>query len=102
MKELVGRSKALELLLSCRTINTDEAVTLGLCDKVIHDDQNKLDHTIEWLESLIKHDVSVISAMKKAVTSDKNEEDFEKERQLFAPLWAGPANRKALKENIKH
>ena len=102
LKQLVGRAKALELLLSCRTVNANEAMDLGLCDKVISDGEDKLEQACEWLETLIKHDPAVISAMKKAVTNDYDENDFYKERTLFAPLWAGPANRKAIRENIKH
>ena len=106
LRNLVGnRAKALEILLSCRTITSTEAMNLGLCDKIISDGNNpehKLEQSLNWLEFLIKHDPKVISAMKQAVTNDNDEELFENERKLFGPLWAGPANRKALKENLKH
>ena len=106
LRNLVGnRAKALEILLSCQTITSTEAMNLGLCDKIISDGNNpehKLEQSLNWLEFLIKHDPKVISAMKQAVTNDNDEELFENERKLFGPLWAGPANRKALKENLKH
>ena len=99
---LGSRSKSLEILLSCRTISSEEAMKLGLCDKVFPDNQNLLQETINWLENLIQHDPAVISAIKKSVTNENNENMFENERKLFAPLWSGPANREALRKNLKH
>ena len=99
---LGSRSKSLEILLSCRTINSDEALKLGLCDKIVPDDQDLLQETMKWLGKLIQHDPLVISSIKKSVTNPEVEKMFENERKLFAPLWSGPANREALRKNLKH
>ena len=102
LKNLTGsRSKTLEILLSCRKIDSKEALSLGLCDKVIPDDKDLLEESINWLEKLTIHDSTVISAIKKSVTK-VDLDDLENERKLFAPLWNGPANREALMNNIKH
>ena len=102
--DLVGRQKALEILLSCRTIDSKEAENLGLCDKLLDDDdgQDILKETQLWLEELVQHDQSVISAIKQSLTKADDVNEYEKERKLFAPLWAGPANLKALSKNLKH
>ena len=99
---LGSRSKALEILLSCRTINSEEAMKLGLCDKIVPDNENLLQETINWLENMIQHDSEVINSIKKCVTDENCEKMFENERKLFAPLWSGPANREALGKNLKH
>ena len=99
---MVGRSRALEILLSCRTIDSEEAVKLKLCDHVLDDGMHDiLYETQKWLNQLIQHDPEVIGAIKQSVTID-DEHAFENERKYFAPLWAGPANLKALRKNIKH
>jgi enoyl-CoA hydratase/carnithine racemase len=90
--------------MSCRTLDAQEALKLGLCDKVLEDSENAIEETKVWLKQLISdHDSSVISAMKQAVNNSSNDEiDFERERNLFAPLWSGPANQEALSKNLKH
>ena len=101
LKNIVGRNRALEILLSCRTIECTEALNIGLCDKIIGESQHPLNTTIKWLDKLSDHDFSVLSAIKRSVTEiDKNA--LENERKLFAPLWSGPANREALSKNMKH
>ena len=86
--EIIGRDKALEILLSCKTVTAEEAVNLGICDKVVSGGHDPLEQTLMWFESLPKHDSSVINSMKQSVTNYRNEDDFAKERSLFANLWA--------------
>ena len=88
LSQIMGRNKALEILLSCKTVTAEEAVNLGICDKVISGGHDPLEQTLLWFESLIKHDSSVINSMKQSVTNYRNEDDFAKERSLFANLWA--------------
>ena len=102
LKNLVGRSKSLEILLSCKTLNAVEATKLGLCDKTLPDSCDLLQETLDWMNDLTQHDVSVIGAIKKSVSSNYDEHSLEQERRLFAPLWAGPANKEALNRKIKH
>ena len=96
LKNLVGQSKALEILLSCRTLSSNEHQ--GLCDQVVSDDKC-LEETQIWLEKLVQHDQSVLTALKQTLNSEAS---FELERNQFAPLWGGPANKKALSQNLKH
>ena len=97
LKNLVGPSKALEILLSCRTLNCDDASSIGLCDQIVPD-ENSLSETSAWLEKLVQHDQSVLNALKVSLNSNS----FEVERNQFAPLWGGPANKIALSKNLKH
>ncbi len=102
LKTLLGKPKALEILLSCRTIGADEALKLGLCDKVVDD----FDSMLSWLKELTGHDISVIKAIKSSVSyesaTNSMQRSYLNERQNFAPLWTGPANKKALESNLKH
>lgn len=102
LKTLVGSpTKALEILLSCRSIDSNEASKLGLCDKIMTNDETIMQDTKDWLSKMIEHDATVIDAIKQSVT-EIDEQSLEKERRLFAPLWSGPANREALRKNLKH
>ena len=100
MKTLLGPSKSLEILLSCRTLQSEDALSIGLCDKVISD-ENCLQETKNWLETLIQHDSIVLESLKKSIYMEQNS-SFENERKLFAPLWGGSSNKKALSQNLKH
>ena len=97
LQNLVGKSKSLEILLSCKTLNSEKATSLGLCDQIVSD-EDCLSETQTWLENLVQHDPEVLHAMKRSVY----EQNFETERKLFAPLWGGPANKRALSKNLKH
>ena len=97
LKNLVGHSKALEILLSCRSLNSDDALSIGLCDQIVPD-ENSLSETLAWLEKLVQHDNRVLCALKTSLNSNS----FEIERNQFAPLWGGPANKLALSKNLKH
>lgn len=96
LKNLVGPSKALEILLSCRTLSSNEHQ--GLCDQIVSDDKC-LEETQIWLEKLVQHDRSVLQSLKQTLNSEAS---FELERNQFAPLWGGPANKMALSKNLKH
>ena len=88
LKQLIGRNRTLDLLHTCHNITANQAVTLGICDKII--DKNSpdvLEETVIWLESMIRHDISVIKSIKQVLTQDE-EDKFANERTLFAPLWA--------------
>ena len=100
LKNLVGTSKALHLLLSCQTIDSKSAVNFGLCDKVFNEG-DLLDQTHQWLSKLVQHEPEVIIAIKNSVNF-VDSQSLENERRLFAPLWNGPANREALRKNLKH
>ena len=86
LKDFVGRPKTLEILKSCQTISANEALELGLCDKIVKD-EDALNETITWLENVSKPEISVIDSIKKSVTNESLEQDLTKERELFASIW---------------
>ena len=101
---LVGRNRALEMLLTCRTINAEEAFRLGLADKIL--DTGSVEEAEKWIWQLTSHDRHVTSLVKKVVdrasTSESFEQSLEHEKRLFSSVWGGEANRRALDGKLKH
>ena len=62
---LVGRNRALDILLTCRTINADEAFRLGLADKIL--ETGSVAEAEKWINQLTSHDRHVTSLVKKMV-----------------------------------
>lgn len=101
----VGQSRALNLMLSCRTLHAKEAADIGLCDLILKSDEEEeaMREAVDWLSMLTRHDASVISGIKAICNCDLPEtEALELEQGTFASLWAGPANLKALESKLKH
>ena len=86
LKDFVGRPKTFEILKSCQTITANEALELGLCGKIVKD-EDALNETLNWFEHLSKPEISVIDSIKKSLTNDSLEQDLTKERRLFASIW---------------
>ena len=86
LKNFVERPKTLEILNSCQTIGSHEALKLGLCDKLVKD-EDAINETMDWLEILSRPSTSVIDSMKKSLFNDSLEQDLTKERKLFASIW---------------
>ena len=98
LKELVGRQKALDILITCRKIRAAEAIRLGLADAEISDD-NRVETAKEWLHSKIEqHDYTVIQTVKNII----NSKDLQEEKHYFAESWSGPIQIRSLSRNIKH
>lgn len=117
--QLVGPSRALELLSSGRTVGASEALQLGLanalvtggcCGAAAGDVTNKPKSSIndEVAQFLLQHTVGSLETMK-AVKAMVNSARFltlnqalEIEGQLFASTWGKQAHMLALDCNIKH
>lgn len=97
---IVGKRKALDLILSGALLNGKEALANGLADGIV----NTLEEAQDWLLNRVKQDKNVVRAAKASVVNASmvSQEVWENERRLFAPLWGGPANKRALEMNIKH
>lgn len=103
--QLLGYKTALDLLLTARKIYAHEALTLGLTDCILSNDEDKFEQAVMWLHQRIKFEPEIIHTMKNIATAARDQsmnDSLENEKKLFASLWGGSANMKALQGNIKH
>ena len=105
LPKLVGRGKALDLLLTCRKIKSEEARAIGLVDGELIpgdslDEEKRIQFGQRWLEERVKsHNASVVQTIKNIVHS----EDLELEKEFFAESWGGAAQLEAISSlSIKH
>ncbi|XP_065204920.1 ethylmalonyl-CoA decarboxylase-like [Planococcus citri] len=98
--DIVGRRKALDLILTAKLLNNKEALQIGLVDDIVNDFQQ----AYEWLASRVKAHRSITRAAKASVLNGSliTADEEELERKIFAPLWGGAANKAALQMSIKH
>ncbi|XP_069127547.1 ethylmalonyl-CoA decarboxylase-like [Argopecten irradians] len=110
---LIGRTKALDILCSSRLLSSQECLRLGLANHVIplpplkeeDSEDNSLTVGRAWLSQYCHADAELIRDMKTVVVQ-ASELDYssslEKERAIFSKTWGGPAQKRALDQNIKH
>uniref|UniRef100_A0A914C8V0 Ethylmalonyl-CoA decarboxylase n=1 Tax=Acrobeloides nanus TaxID=290746 RepID=A0A914C8V0_9BILA len=100
--EIVGRSKAIELLTTSAILSAKEAKELGIVNFVYESD----DELKKYLEKFQKNEPEVIQACKKAISALDDESSFEgkhrAEREVFASVWGGTHHLEALAKNTKH
>lgn len=99
--QLVGPSRALDLLASGRTIKADEALQFGLCNAIVSSQQEAL----EYLKRRTIGASHTLSALKSMVNSARLlpfADSLQIEGHLFASTWGTDVHVKALESNIKH
>lgn len=99
--QIVGKPKALNLILSANLLSAQEAVAVGLVDEIVDD---SLDAARQWLLHRVRHDGDVVRATKLCIAKacEIDEHVIINERCVFAPLFGGPANKTALAAKKKH
>eukprot|EP00918_Siedleckia_nematoides_P104109 GHVU01227078.1.p1 GENE.GHVU01227078.1~~GHVU01227078.1.p1 ORF type:complete len:303 (+),score=30.58 GHVU01227078.1:101-1009(+) len=103
--QILGRTKALELLVSGKILIGQNAVDFGLVNKVLVEDEKVLANTQDWLLQTVRGVPYVSQALKKVVLvaiDNDQQTALDKEREIFASVWSGPAQVDALKQNVKH
>ena len=105
--DLIGSREALKLLIGCERVDPQRALSLGLCDAIIEDEENAVEEAEKFMLKLVhKLEPEVIHAAKSIVLNAIRSQDIKtayfNERTYFAPLWGGEANKKALGSNKKH
>lgn len=66
LAEVIGASKAKELVFSGRFVGAEEALELGLIDQMVAPD-HVYDEALAWAQRFIEHPVDVLAAAKAAV-----------------------------------
>ena len=97
--QLVGRSRAAEILLRGRTLSAQEALDIGLLHAVAGEGEDVLALAVAWAADLVTLPAPALAAMKQLIGAAQNlkEQDAAQlERRLFNQLWGQPAHRRAL------
>ncbi|XP_047135026.1 ethylmalonyl-CoA decarboxylase [Hydra vulgaris] len=105
---IIGKKNALRLLMSGCLVTAEEAIQIGLADKIVCDDKDALESCIKWLlneQNLAKIDSQLLQNLKMSVmyaASNSYEESYEFERKIFKKFWMGKMHLNALDKNLKH
>ncbi|TAM74058.1 enoyl-CoA hydratase/isomerase family protein [bacterium] len=89
----VGRSRALELMLTGRLISAQEAAAYGLVDEIADDAAAR---GLALARSIAQHPAECTRAIEELVAAEESSShsvDLEREARRFADLWEGPARR---------
>jgi enoyl-CoA hydratase/carnithine racemase len=92
LPRLVGRGRALDLLLTGRTIDASEALEIGLVEYVVEDDE-LIDHAVDLAAQIATSAAPAVSATKRCVNvglRDGFEAGLAMERQLRVDTGTGP------------
>ena len=106
---LIGPKETLKLLLSCRTVDSKEAVSLGLCDLITYGEGDRaINETVLWIKEnfLDNAHIDAIKSMK-SICQRPNfnptfEDNLKHEKSVFTTRWGGDAFAKAINKGIKH
>lgn len=102
---IVGRTVALELLVSGKKLNCDEALRIGFSNGTVAAGDAMLPECQTWLTERTRGATEVVRGMKQIVAQADVlpfGESMINEQQIFSGLWGRPAQMKALEQNIKH
>jgi enoyl-CoA hydratase len=100
---LVGYSRAIDLLLSGRVMNADEAHALGLVNRVTAAG-SALEAALTWAHEIAGGPPGVVRAVKALLQAGLNhpyEDALRIERDLFPPLWAADAHVQAVETFLR-
>lgn len=97
--ELIGQSRAMELLLTGRIFDAVEAYRLGLIQRVVPAEQNVLDAAYAWGGELTRLPRQALAATKRLVHAATHLSAADTdllEAQLFINLWPSPDHLEAM------
>ena len=107
--QLVGPSKAVELMSSGRLVGADEALSLGLVNNIFDDfgltNEQVLEEAKKYLKFHLIGAKSTIIAIKGLVNAARTlplEQALVVEGQILSSTWGKPPHLEALKNNVKH
>lgn len=107
--QLVGPSRAVELMSSGRLVGAEEALNLGLVNNILDDTglshEEVLDKARCYLKSHLIGAKSTIIALKGLVNAARTlplEQALVAEGQILSSTWGKPPHLDALNKNVKH
>jgi len=107
--QLVGPSRAIELMSSGRLVGAEEALNLGLVNNILEDaglsNEQVMAQAKQYLESHLIGAKSTIIAIKGLVNAARTlplEQALVVEGQILSSTWGKPPHLEALNNNVKH
>ena len=91
LARLVGAARAKDLILTGRQVDVDEALRIGLVDRVAADGESALDAALTWAVELAAGPVLAHAAAKKVIDGGLQlplDEGLDLEAELFADVFA--------------
>ena len=86
LTQIIGKSKALEMMLTAQMITSDQALQFGLVNKVVKDNKNGIHECEELIKTLKRKAPIAIKNIIKSVNNfyDINSDGFQEEINLFS------------------
>ena len=86
LTQIIGKSKAMEMMLTAKMINSDEAFQFGLVNKVVKDNNDGMHHCEELIKTLKRKASIAIKNVIKSVNNfyDNSSDGFLEEINLFS------------------
>lgn len=97
--QLVGQSRAMELMLTSRILNADEAQAIGLVHRISPAGEDVLDVAMAWAEELSFWSKGALTAVKSLIQTAATQpvaETNARETELFVDLWPQPDHLEAV------
>lgn len=85
LPSLIGRGRAMDLCLSMRTVDAEEALAIGLVDRVVED---PLESALEYAAMVAELDHSAVAAVKEVISIPSVDHALEAERRHNS-TWEG-------------
>jgi enoyl-CoA hydratase/carnithine racemase len=98
--DLIGQSRAMELLLTGRSFDAAEALALGLIHRIVPANSDVLDAAYQWAEELILLPRQALAATKMLVHAAVHLSSAETqtlEARFFVDLWSSPDHIEAMR-----
>jgi enoyl-CoA hydratase/carnithine racemase len=104
LSRLIGRAKALEMMLSGRPISAQEARAIGLVTEVVPRDQ-LIDHVLTTAQTLATRFKPAVSVIKRAVLEGGSlplEQGLEREQAGFLAMLGTEGAKQAMQAYVEH
>lgn len=103
--QILGRTKALEILSSGKLMNSEFSKGIGLVNDVLTSDSSAVDQGHNWLLEHCKGDATSTHVIKQMVLAGEkldSESSLLEERKLFTSVWGNKSHAEAVGLKPKH